>query len=73
MAQQQPDDPGKLVFIDEARTKTNMTRLEGRAECGKHRAVQEMAGFDQRRDVPRLRRAELGASHPVPRRCRDLG
>jgi putative transposase len=27
--------PGKLVFIDETWTKTNMTRLYGRAPCGK--------------------------------------
>jgi hypothetical protein len=72
MAQQQPDDPGKLVFIDEARTKTTMTRLEGRAERGKRRAVREMADFDQRRDVSLLRRAEPSA-HFTPRRCRDHG
>jgi transposase len=28
-------EPGKLVFIDETWTKTNMTRTVGRAECGK--------------------------------------
>lgn len=32
----QPDlRPGRLVFIDETWTKTNMTRLYGRAPCGK--------------------------------------
>ena len=34
--EKQPElDPGKLVFIDETWTKTNMTRPMGRAECGK--------------------------------------
>ena len=28
-------NPGNLVFIDETSTKTNMTRLYGRAPCGK--------------------------------------
>jgi hypothetical protein len=85
---QQPElDPGKLVLIDETWTKTNMMRLEGRAERGKrlvgavpeeadfdvhrrlaagwHDRARHARGRDQRRDVPRLRRADpcQGSGH----------